>query len=466
MDGCQVNSRVSYTDAAFPGTLPVLNQRCVDQAVKTGLALGGTVNRYSHFDRKHYFYQDLPQGYQITQYREPIVKGGGMVLNLADGRQHTVRVSHIQLEQDSGKSVHDIHPRFSLVDLNRAGIGLMEIVSEADFRSSEQVGAYIKQLQHLLKHIGSSDANMQFGEMRCDVNISVHRPGTDFGVRVELKNMISIKSIVSAIDAEASRQVQLLSEGHKIQRETRGFNQETGETFHLRTKEDEVDYRFFPEPDLPPLILHEHWIQQMKQSLGELPDDMLKRLINTYDLTPYEGQLLVEDQSVAHFFEQSLIIDDEETNDKSSKRRNHKKVLPWIFKQIFAWINDNNSNFSQVQLDLPRFKQFLDLIDSGYISSRTGNHIISEMLKGDKRSPREIIDSKGMSQLSDDSLLEELCKKVIDSNPKEVNEYKQGRTRVFSFFVGEIMKQTKGRSNPQKVDQLLKHFINQQQQQK
>ncbi|KAK5576224.1 hypothetical protein RB653_007365 [Dictyostelium firmibasis] len=463
MEGFKANSRVSFVDAAFPGVLPVLNDKCVEQAIKTGLAIGGTINRYSFFDRKHYFYQDLPQGYQITQLTEPIVKGGSIELELGDGRQHKVRISHIQLEQDSGKSIHDLHPTKSLVDLNRAGIGLMEIVSHADFTSSEQVGCYIQKLQHLLKHIGSSDANMQFGEMRCDVNISVHKPNTEFGTRVELKNMISAKAIVSSIDSEARRQINLLeSDDKKISRETRGFNQETGETYHLRTKEDEVDYRFFPDPDLPPLIISEERINKIKQQLGELPQDMKKRLIKQYSLTNYDAELLIQDQSIAKFFEQSISFN---LNNNNNKPRDVKKILNFLLRDIFSWLNSNNiTDFKSItnenQLSIEKFTELLDLIEQGYISTNIGKTILFQMLNGsDNRSPKTLIDSQGLSQISDDSLLDQLVQKLVDDHPKEVIEYHQGKQRVYKFFMGEIMKKTKGRSNPEIVNNLLKKYL-------
>ncbi|KAM9986959.1 hypothetical protein ACTFIY_011388 [Dictyostelium cf. discoideum] len=460
MEGFKANSRVSFVDAAFPGVLPVLNNKCVEQAIKTGLSIGGTINRYSFFDRKHYFYQDLPQGYQITQLTEPIVKGGSIELELSDGRQHQVRISHIQLEQDSGKSIHDLHPTKSLVDLNRAGIGLMEIVSHADFTSSEQVGCYIQKLQHLLKHIGSSDANMQFGEMRCDVNISVHKANTEFGTRVELKNMISTKAIVSSIDSEAIRQITLLENQNKIQRETRGFNQETGETYHLRTKEDEVDYRFFPDPDLPPLIISNERIETIKQQLGELPQDMKKRLIKQYSLTNYDAELLIQDQSIAKFFENSIIF-----NNQNNKQRDIKKILNFLLRDIFSWLNSNNiQNFNSIinenQLSIEKFTQLLDLIEQGYISSNIGKTILFQILNGsDNRSPKDLIDSQGLSQISDDSLLDQLVQQLVENHPNEVTEYHQGKQRVYKFFMGEIMKKTKGRSNPEIVNNLLKKCL-------
>ncbi|KAN0027668.1 hypothetical protein ACTFIU_010641 [Dictyostelium citrinum] len=465
MEGFKANSRVSFVDAAFPGVLPVLNDKCVEQAIKTGLAIGGTINKYSFFDRKHYFYQDLPQGYQITQLSEPIVKGGSMELELRDGRQHQIRISHIQLEQDSGKSIHDLHPTKSLVDLNRAGIGLMEIVSHADFTSSEQVGCYIEKLQHLLKHIGSSDANMQFGEMRCDVNISVHKPNTEFGTRVELKNMISAKAIVSSIDSEANRQISLLeSDGNnnnRISRETRGFNQETGETYHLRTKEDEVDYRFFPDPDLPPLIISDERIQTIKQQLGELPQDMKKRLIKQYSISNYDAELLIQDQSIAKFFEQSIIFN----NNNIKKQRDIKKILNFLLRDIFSWLNSNNiqefkSIINENQLSIEKFTELLDLIEQGYISTNIGKTILFQILNGsDSRSPKTLIDSQGLSQISDDSVLDQLVQQLVENHPKEVTEYHQGKQRVYKFFMGEIMKKTKGRSNPEIVNNLLKKYL-------
>ncbi|KAF2076421.1 hypothetical protein CYY_002278 [Polysphondylium violaceum] len=452
VDGLQANSRVSFTDAAFPGTLPILNQSCVEQAIKTGISIGGEINPVSFFDRKHYFYQDLPLGYQITQYTDPIVRGGKMILTLNDGRQHTIRISHIQLEQDSGKSIHDMHPTQSLVDLNRAGIGLMEIVSHADFRSSEQVGLYIKKLQHLLKHVGSSDANMQLGELRCDINISVHKPNTPLGTRVELKNMISPKAIMSSINAEAKRQIQLLEQGLPITRETRGFNQETGETFHMRTKEGEVDYRFFPEPDLPPLVINPTWIETIRESLGEMPEDMKKRIISLYQLSDYEASLLIEDFRIALFFEKSI-------HHNTQEPRLAKSILPWITRDIFSFINDNNTSFDQINLTIDQFTEFLDLIKTDYLSPRTGKEILSLILKGDKRSPKAITDALGLSQISDDLVLDQLCQSVVLAHPKEVNEYRSGRDRVFKFFVGEIMKKTKGRSSPEKVNTFLRKYL-------
>ncbi|EGC31402.1 hypothetical protein DICPUDRAFT_156759 [Dictyostelium purpureum] len=452
MEGFKANSRVSYVDAAFPGSLPVLNEKCVEQAIKTGLAIGGKINKYSYFDRKHYFYQDLPQGYQITQLNAPIVQGGQLILDLKDNRKHKINISHIQLEQDSGKSIHDLHPTKSLVDLNRAGIGLMEIVSQPDFTSSEQVGLYITQLQHLLKHIGSSDANMQFGELRCDVNISVHKPDTPLGTRVEIKNMISAKAIVSSIDAEAARQIEILENGDIIKRETRGFNQDSGETFHLRTKEDEVDYRFFPDPDLPPLITSEETIERLKNQIGELPQEMRDRLIKQYDISLYDANILVNDHKAAKFFEQCISF--------GGTKRDPKKLLTWILRDIYKWSNSNNvTDFSTININVETLTQIYDLVESGYVSMNPAKEILEMILNGDKRSPKEIVDHLGVSQISDHQLLEELCRKLVDAHPNEVKDYHEGKIRLFKFFVGQIMKETKGRSNPEIVNNYIKKYL-------
>ncbi|EFA84406.1 glutamyl-tRNA amidotransferase B subunit [Heterostelium album PN500] len=458
LDGCIANSRVSYVDAAFPGTLPVLNAKCVEQAIKTGLSIGASINQHSYFDRKHYFYQDLPQGYQITQYHQPIVKNGSLLLNLKDGRQHNIRISHIQLEQDSGKSIHDQSSNYTLVDLNRAGIGLMEIVSEADFRSSEQVGLYVKQLQQLLRHIGTSDANMQLGEMRADINISV-RPEAqeEYGTRVELKNMISIKAITGAIDAEAMRQIEILESGGRVTRETRGYDQTTGTTFHMRTKEDEVDYRFFPEPDLPPLRIEQSTIDKLATELPELPEQMLERLVTQYSIPRHEATVLVEDRRIVKYFEDVIAF-----GKAKNINRQPKKVMPWILKEVFEWLNSRNETIDRCPLAVQQLAELVDLVDQGYLSSRTGKEIIEKLLDEEQNkggSVKSLVDSMGLSQISDDSTLEQLCKSIVESNPKEVADYKSGKQRVFKFFVGEIMKQTKGRSNPEKVNQYLKNYL-------
>eukprot|EP01133_Synstelium_polycarpum_P014378 gene14378-16966_t len=334
-----------------------------------------------------------------------------------------------------------------MVDLNRAGIGLMEIVSEADFRSSEQVGLYLKQLQQMMKHIGSSDANMQLGEMRCDINISVRPPDAELGTRVELKNMISIKAIMSAIDAEARRQIEMLESGERIKRETRGFDQESGSTFHMRTKEDEVDYRFFPEPDIPPIILSQEFIDSIKETMGEMPDDMKKRIIKTYGITEDDATMLVEDQLTVRYFEDVVSF--------GGGNRSAKKVLPWILKEIFEWLNIKNERMVNNPISVDRMALFLDLIEQGFISARTGKEIIAMMLNGDKRDPKTIVESLGLSQISDDSTLESLCRTIVEKHPKEATDYRSGKQRAFKFFVGEVMKQTKGRSNPEKVNAFL-----------
>ncbi|GAM28238.1 hypothetical protein SAMD00019534_114140 [Acytostelium subglobosum LB1] len=455
LDGCIANSRVSYVDAAFPGTLPVLNQRCVEQSIRTGLAIGARINKRSSFDRKHYFYQDLPQGYQITQYYQPIATEGIMMLNMKDGSKVPINISHIQIEQDSGKSIHDQSPSHTLVDLNRAGIGLMEVVSAADFRSSEQVGQYIKQLQQLMKHIGSSDANMQLGEMRADINISVrpNRPNEPFGTRVELKNMISIKAITGAIDAEAARQIDVLEAGGRVLRETRGFDQASGQTFHMRTKEDEVDYRFFPEPDLPPLILSDDYIDSIRNKMVELPDALKSRLMRDYQIAEHEVDVLVEDRDVAQYFEAVVA--------HGGKQRASKKVLPWILKEMFEWLNSRNETIVQSPVSVGQLAELVDLIDQGYMSSRTGKEIFARLLNDNKQqqSVKALVESLGLSQISDDSTLDQLCKTLVEANPKEAQDYRSGKQRVFKFFVGEIMKQTKGRSNPEKVNQYLKKYL-------
>ncbi|KAN0039479.1 hypothetical protein ACTA71_007268 [Dictyostelium dimigraforme] len=461
MEGREANTCVDYFDVAFPGTLPVINKECVDHAISTGIALRGKINKESYFDRKHYFYQDLPQGYQITQYRKPLVRGGSMELELSDGRTHEIKITQIQLEQDSGKSIHDIHPTRTLVDLNRAGIGLMEIVSEPDFRSSEQVGCYIEKLQHLLRYIGSSNANMQFGEMRCDVNISIRKPTKAFGNRVELKNMISAKAIIASIDYEAKRQISILEDRGRVSRETRGFNPDTGETYHLRSKETEVDYRFFPEPDLPPLVIKGGRVEKLRRGMGELPDDLKKRLIKEYSITKKEAELIVKEKVLATFFEESLTHNLKVEN----KKRDVKKVLNFLLRDIFSYINSKNiTDWNEVlnkKLTISKFTELLDLIEQGYITTNVGKTVLFELLDGENSgtSLKELIDSKGLSQISDNSILDEMIKKLVNDHPNEVTEYHQGKTRIYKYFMGEIMKNTKGRSDPVTVNDLLKKYL-------
>ena len=441
--GAEPNTQVSLVDAAFPGMLPVINEFCVKQAIKTGIGLKAQINKRSVFDRKNYFYADLPQGYQISQFKYPIVGEGTVILDMPNG-QKKVGIERLHLEQDAGKSIHDMDPQNTLVDLNRSGVALMEIVSKPDLRTPDEVSVYIKKLRSIMRYLGTCDGNMQEGSLRADVNVSVRIKGSDkFGTRCEIKNVNSIKFMQAAINYEANRQVDLIEEGKTIDQETRLFDTKKNETRSMRSKEDAHDYRYFPDPDLLPLEVTDDFIEKLKLNIPELPDDKKKRFIDKFKLSPYEATILVSDIETSKYFEEVIANSDV------------KLATNWITGELFAVLNDKNLEIAESPISAKNLSKLINLIKDGTISGKIAKTIFELMIDGDK-DPQKIVEEKGLKQESDPKALEALIDKVISDNPDKVKEYKSGKVKLFGFFVGQAMKVSGGKANPQLINDILK----------
>ena len=441
--GAEPNTQVSLVDAAFPGMLPVINEYCIKQAIKTGIGLKAKINNRSIFDRKNYFYADLPQGYQISQYKNPIVGEGTIILDMPYG-QREIGIERLHLEQDAGKSIHDIDPKNTFVDLNRSGIALMEIVSKPDLRSLDEVNAYIKKIRSIMRYLETCDGNMQEGSLRADVNVSVKKKGTkNLGTRCEIKNVNSIKFMQMAIDYEANRQVDLIEEGKKIDQETRLFDTKKNETRSMRSKEDAHDYRYFPDPDLLPLELKNDFIEKIKSEIPELPDEKKKRFIDKFNLSPYEANILVSDKETSEYFEKVI------------KKSDVKLATNWITGELFALLNEKDLGITQSPINAENLSKLINLIKNGTISGKIAKTVFELMANGDK-DPQKIVEEKGLKQESDPKALESLIKKVITENPDKVKEYKSGKEKLFGFFVGQAMKASDGKANPKLVNDILK----------
>ena len=441
--GAEPNTQVSLVDSAFPGMLPVINEYCIQQAVKTGLGLNAKINTYSVFDRKNYFYADLPQGYQISQYKNPIVGEGKITLDLPNGTK-TIGIERLHLEQDAGKSIHDLDPSNTYVDLNRSGVALMEIVSKPDLRSPDEVNAYIKKLRSIMRYLGTCDGNMQEGSLRADVNVSVRKEGDkELGTRCEIKNVNSIKFMQMAIAYEAQRQVELLESGKSIDQETRLFDTKKNETRSMRSKEDAHDYRYFPDPDLLPLNLDKELIENIKKNLPELPDQKKERFIKDYSLNAYEANVLVSEKEISDYFEEVI------------KNSDIKLAKNWIMGDLFASLNDKNISISESPVTAKKMSQLIDSISSGIISGRTAKEVF-EVMKETGEEPNKIIESKGLQQKSDPKELEAIIEKILTENKDKVDQYKSGKDKLFGFFVGQVMKVSGGKANPQLVNEILK----------
>ena len=441
--GAGPNEHVSLIDAAMPGMLPVINSYCVEQAVRTGLGLNAQVNLFSVFDRKNYFYADLPQGYQISQYKQPIIGEGSITIDLADGSSREIGIERLHLEQDAGKSLHDQHPSKSYIDLNRSGVALMEIVSRPDMRSAEEAGAYVTKLRSILRFLGTCDGNMEQGSLRADCNVSVRRPGEALGTRTETKNLNSIRFIQQAINSEIARQIEILEDGGEIDQETRLFDTSTGMTRTMRSKEDAHDYRYFPDPDLLPLQLDEAWVEDIRTSLPELPDALKARLMSTYGLSPYDATVLSEDRATAAFYEEV------------AAGRDAKLAANWMTVELFGALNKEGKTLAESPVSPAALGALVALISDGTISGRIAKDVFAEMVEtgGD---PAVIVEEKGLKQVSDSGAIETMIDDVLAANQDKVEEYRGGKDKLFGFFVGQVMKASKGQANPGMVNQLLK----------
>jgi len=441
--GAEPNCQVSLIDAAMPGMLPVINKFCIEQAIKTGLGLNAKINSFSVFDRKNYFYADLPQGYQISQYKFPIVGEGEVLLDMSYGTKK-IGIERLHLEQDAGKSLHDQDPTKSFIDLNRSGVALMEIVSKPDLRSPEEVGEYIKKIRSIMRYLETCDGNMEEGSLRADVNISVRKVGDkSFGTRCEIKNVNSIKFMQQAIEFEAKRQIDLLEQGKSIDQETRLYDTKKNETRSMRSKEDAHDYRYFPDPDLLPLELENSFIQKIKNELPELPDQKKDRFINEYRLSNYEAAVLIADKETADFFE------------KVAKNSDVKLATTWIMGDFFASLNKLQKSISNSPITVENLASLLNLIKTNIISGRIAKEVF-EMMLLDKRDPKIIVEEKGLIQQTDVKEIEKIIDKVLMDNQDKVTEYKSGKVKLFGFFVGSVIKESKGKANPGVVNDLLK----------
>lgn len=440
--GAEPNSQVSFVDAAMPGMLPVLNGRCVEQAVRTGLGLNAHIHLWSRFDRKNYFYPDLPQGYQISQFKDPIVGEGAIEVETEDGEVFTARIERIHLEQDAGKSIHDLSPNETYVDLNRSGVALMEIVSRPDMRSGAEAGAYVKKLRAILRALGTCDGNMEEGSLRADVNVSVRRPGEPFGTRCEIKNVNSLRFIAQAAEYEARRQIEILEGGGKIAQETRLYNSVTGETRALRSKEDAPDYRYFPDPDLLPLVLDPAWVESIRASLPELPDAKRQRFQAAYGLSRYDAGVLSADGESALFFE------------TVAAGRDGKLAANWVSQELFGALNKRGLELADSPVSAAQLGGLLDLIASDAINGKIAKDVFGKMLESGE-SAADIVAREGLQQITDTGAIEAAIAALMTAHPDKVLEVRE-KPKAFGWWVGQVMKAMAGRANPAAVNDLLK----------
>jgi aspartyl-tRNA(Asn)/glutamyl-tRNA(Gln) amidotransferase subunit B len=440
--GGEPNSHVSLVDAAMPGMLPVINEECVRQAIRTGLGLKARINLKSVFDRKNYFYPDLPQGYQISQYKQPIVGEGEVVVALPDGEAVTVGIERLHLEQDAGKSLHDQHPAMSFVDLNRSGVALMEIVSKPDLRSAEEAKAFLSKLRSILRYLGTCDGDMEKGSLRADVNVSVRRPGEKLGTRCEIKNVNSIRFVGQAIEHEARRQVEIIEDGGTIEQETRLFDPNKGETRPMRTKEEAHDYRYFPDPDLLPLEFDDAYVAALKERLPELPDQKKERFVRDYGLSAYDADVLVAERALAHYF------------DEVAKGRDAKAAANWVINELTGRQNKEGKDIADTPVSAAQLGAVLDLIAEGTISGKIAKDLF-EILWTEGGEPRAVVEQRGMKQVTDVGAIEKVVDEIVASNPDKVADAKSN-PKAIGWFVGQVMKASGGKANPQAVNALLK----------
>ncbi len=441
--GAEANTQVSFIDAGFPGMLPVINHECVRQAVRTGFGLNAKINKKSIFARKNYYYADLPNGYQISQSDMPIISDGYIDVDLEDGSTRRIGIERLHLEQDAGKLMHDQHPTKSFVDLNRAGVALMEIVSRPDIRSPEEAGAYLRKLRSIVRYIGSCDGNMDEGSMRCDANVSVRRPGEPFGTRAEIKNVNSIRFVMQAIEYEAMRQVELLESGGRVVQETRKFDSVKGETKSMRSKETAMDYRYFYDPDLIPLVLDEDEIERLRSEMPELPDAKKKRFMEDFGLPAYDAGQLVSEKETATYFE------------KAAAGHDAKKVANWIMGDLFATLNRLGKKITESPVSPENLGRMVDLINDNTISGRIAKDVFQFMAEEGK-DPDTIIEEKGLKQVTDTSAIEKIIDEVMAANPDKVAEYRGGKDKLIGWFVGQTMRASQGKANPGMLNDLLK----------
>ena len=441
--GADPNTQVSLVDAAMPGMLPVINAHCVAQAVRTGLGLNAKINLRSVFDRKNYFFPDLPAGYQISQYKDPIVGEGAVEIELKDGTTKTIGIERLHLEQDAGKSLHDQHPTQSYIDLNRSGVALMEIVSRPDLRSSDEAAAYLTKLRSILRYLGTCDGNMEEGSMRCDVNVSVRKAGAvEYGTRCEIKNVNSIRFVKQAVEYESRRQIEVLEEGGKIDQETRLFDSTKGETRPMRSKEEAHDYRYFPDPDLLPLVLERAWVEAIKAGLPELPDAKKERFMRGFGLSAYDAGVLVSEKETADFYE------------AVAKGRDAKLAANWTINELFARLGKAGLEIGASPVSAASLGEVVGLIADNTISGRIAKDVLDEMFATGKAAAA-IVEAKGLKQITDTGAIEAAVDAAIAANPAQVAKYKAGEMKVAGWFVGQVMKATGGKANPQIVNQLL-----------
>ena len=450
--GRDCNSQVSFVDAAFPGMLPVLNEYCVEQAVKTGLGLNAEIHLYSLFDRKNYFYADLPQGYQISQFHHPIVGRGYIEIQLPNEQPRKIGVTRLHLEQDAGKSFHDQHPSKSFIDLNRSGVALMEIVSEPDMRSAEEAQFYTKKLRALLRYLGTCDGNMEEGSMRADVNISLRRPGDDYGTRAEIKNVNSVRFMGQAIHYEIQRQMEILEEGGIINQETRLFDAHKGITRTMRSKEDAQDYRYFPDPDLPPLIINEDYVNRIRQTLPELPDQKKHRYIHDYGLTGYDADVITADFEMTQYFEKAIktVGDDNDTL--------IKPLANWMLGELFALLNRDNCSIEDSRISPGQLVCLVKLIADNTISGKIAKDIFPLMWESQKGAD-DIVKEQGLQQITDDKAIIEAITIIMVENNDKVLEYRAGKDKLFGFFIGQTMRHMQGKANPALLNTILAKML-------
>jgi aspartyl-tRNA(Asn)/glutamyl-tRNA(Gln) amidotransferase subunit B len=445
--GGEPNSHVSLVDAAMPGMLPVINEQCVKQAVRTGLGLNAKINLRSVFDRKNYFYPDSPQGYQISQYKSPIVGEGEVTVELEGGRTATIGIERLHLEQDAGKLLHDQSPTMSFVDLNRCGVALMEIVSKPDIRDAEQAKAYVTKLRSILRYLGTCDGDMEKGSLRADVNVSVRKPGGPLGTRCEIKNMNSITFIGQAIEYEARRQIGIIEDGGEIDQETRLFDPNKGETRSMRSKEEAHDYRYFPDPDLLPLEFTDAYVAELKGLLPELPDQKKARFTAELGLSPYDASVLVAERESADFFETLL-------SGLQDKKRDGKLAANWVINELFGRLNKEGLAIAASPVSAAQLASVIDLIGEGTISGKIAKELF-EIVWQEGGDPRVLVETRGMKQVTDLSAIEKVVDEIIHANPDKVAQAKT-KPQALGWFVGQVMKSSGGKANPQAVNDLLK----------